>query len=79
MKPILEDIFKIVSIGLLAFFVAAVVFLAIKAITPESLTNEQIVEETQYCEDNGLEPRLTYNGLTGHVLAITCIPETTDE
>lgn len=39
------------------------------------LTNEEIVEQTKFCESNGLGSRVIYNGFNYRVINIICDPK----
>jgi hypothetical protein len=39
---------------------------------PDSLNNEQIVKETKFCEDNGMEAQAIVNGFTYDVTKVIC-------
>jgi len=59
----------IVSGGFAALFLIILFF---SWLMPNSLTNKQIVEETKYCESNGMKASPMYNGFTLDVIKIVC-------
>lgn len=42
---------------------------------PDALTNEQIVEQTKFCESNGMDAGVTMNGFTYDVQKVICLPK----
>ncbi|MDZ4344112.1 MAG: hypothetical protein U1E51_16960 [Candidatus Binatia bacterium] len=57
-----------------ALMALAVVLLSGCGLNPKPLTNQQIVEQTEYCRDHGLKPVLLIDGLSGRAAAIGCRP-----
>ena len=39
---------------------------------PNSMTNQQIVEQTKYCESNGMKANQIINGFTYDVVKVIC-------
>lgn len=51
----------------------------ISANIPHAMTNEQIVEQTKFCRDNGMDSERLQSGLTYETIQITCVDEGGEE
>lgn len=59
----------VISAGLAVIFAVGLFFMWI---TPDAMTNEQIITETKRCEDAGLEANQVMNGFTYDVTKVIC-------
>jgi len=54
--------------------VIIILVLLLSACTP-TMSNDEIIKETKKCEDAGLKAQTIYNGVTGEVRYIRCMPK----
>ena len=52
-----------------------ILVLLLAACTSPTMTNDEIIKETNKCEDAGLKAQTIYNGVTGEVRYIRCMPK----